>query len=83
MAIGKMTKKVRVVILTNSFIIKGNVTMPSNMRFSDTLNKFLKDLQFLAITEVDVDDLSTRSTLENRPFMLVNKDSIIAIAPLE
>lgn len=83
MAIGKMTKKVRVVILTNSFIIKGNVTIPLNMRFSDTLNKFLKDLQFLAITEVDVDDLSTRSTLENQPFMLVNKDSIVAIAPLE
>lgn len=83
MAISSMTKKLRVVILSSSFIIHGNVTVPSNMRFSDALNRFLKDIQFLAITEVDILDLSTQNTLEKRPFMLVNKDSIIGISPIE
>ncbi len=83
MAIGSMTKKVRVIVLTVSFIMKGNVTIPASMRFSDTVNKFLKDLQFLALTEVEIQDLVTKCTLESKPFMLINKENIIAIAPLE
>ncbi len=83
MALGAMNKRTRVVILTGAFIIKGDVTVPTNMRFSDALNRFLKDLQFLAIVDVETLDSRTGSVLEKRDFMLVNKEQIIAIAPID
>ncbi len=83
MSIGAMTKKVTVLILTDSFVIRGNISTPSNMRLSDAINKFLKDTQFLAVTEAEITLIDGGTPLEKRDFILVNKELITGISPSE
>ncbi len=83
MALGENSKKVSVLILTDAFIIRGNVTVPVSMRFSDALNKFLKNQQFIAVTEVNITLVYGGTPLKERDFTLVNKDRIIGISPAD
>ncbi len=80
MTIGENSKKVSVLILTNAFIIRGTVSVPISMRFSDALNKFLKNQQFIAVTNADITLVYGGTSLEERDFMLINKDQIIGIS---
>ncbi len=81
MAIGENTKKIKVLILTDAFIIRGDATVPKNMRFSDALNKFLKNQQFMAITNAEITLVYGGTTLEKRDFIMVNREQVIAISP--
>jgi hypothetical protein len=83
MVVATSTKKVGVMIFSDPFIIKGFITVPTNMRFSDTLNKFLKEQQFLAITDAEISYASNEKIIEKKGFILINKDKIIGIAPSE
>ena len=83
MVLGTATKKVNVLILTDSFLIKGFITIPTSMRFSDTLNKFLKEQQFLAITDAEIAYVIGEKNIERKEFILVNKDKIVGITPNE
>jgi hypothetical protein len=83
MVLGTATKKVNVLILTDSYIIKGFVTVPANMRFSDTLNKFLKEQQFLAVTDVEIAFVNGNKNMEKKEFILINKDNVVGIMPNE
>ena len=81
MALGENNKKVAVLILTDAFIIKGNVTVPMSMRFSDALNKFLKNQQFIAVTEAEITLIYGGTTLGKRDFILINREQIAGISP--
>ena len=83
MAIGENTKKIKVLILTDAFIIRGDATVPKNMRFSDALNKFLKNQQFMAITNAEITLVygGGGTTLKKRDFIMVNREKVIAISP--
>jgi hypothetical protein len=83
MVIGTATKKMSVLILTDSFLIRGFITVPTSMRFSDTLNKFLKEQQFLAITDAEIAFVIGEKKVERKEFILVNKDKIVGITPNE
>ncbi len=81
MAIGENTKKIKVLILTDAFIIRGDATVPRNMRFSDALNKFLKNQQFMAITNAEITLVYGGTMLGKRDFIMVNREQVIAISP--
>jgi len=83
MVIGTATKKMSVLILTDSFLIRGFITVPTSMRFSDTLNKFLKEQQFLAITDAEIAFVVGEKKTEKKEFILINKDKIVGITPNE
>ncbi len=81
MAIGENTRKVPTLILTDSFIIRGEITVPASMRFSDAINKFLKNQNFIAITNAEITLIYGNTEPEEREFMLINKEQIVAISP--
>jgi hypothetical protein len=81
MAIGENTKKINTLILTDSFIIRGEVTVPNTMRFSDAINKFLKNQVFIAVTNAEITLIYGGTKMEERDFILINKDQIVAISP--
>jgi hypothetical protein len=83
MVLGTATKKLNVLILTDSFLIRGDLTVPTNMRFSDALNKFLKEQQFLAITNAEISFVTGDKNIEKKEFLLINKDRVVGIAPNE
>ncbi len=81
--LGPKIKKVEVIIITSSnFIINGKISVPEKMRFSDALNKFLKDTKFLPVVELKIKNLNNEKIGES-DFSLINKDLIIAIYPIE
>ena len=83
MAINPNIKKTEVLILTNEFVISGDMYVPTNMRFSDAVNKFLKDTQFLPIVDVQIKSISSGTSIEKRNFILLSKEKIIVISPAE
>jgi len=83
MAIGENTRKVEAAILTNEFIIQGKITIPANMRVSDALNKFLKNQTFIAITDTTITLVKNGEEVEGHEFILVNKEQIVGIIPLD
>ncbi|MGB9694889.1 MAG: hypothetical protein ACP5SB_02770 [Caldisericaceae bacterium] len=83
MAVGAVTKKVSVLILTDVYIIRGYINSPANMRLSDSINKFLRETQFLAVTDAEITVVSTGALLEKRDFVLVNKDLVRGLSPNE
>ena len=82
MRMGPNTVKIRVLILTTSFIITGTINIPSDMRLSDSLNKFMKDQTFLAVTDAKIKSIRANATPVERDFILVNKNLLIGISPL-
>lgn len=81
--IGPRVRRVGVMILTSSnFMIKGKISVPEDMRFSDALNKFLKETKFIPVIELEILD-SNQNVIGKGDFSLVNKDLIVAIYPLE
>lgn len=81
--IGPKVRRVEVMILTSSnFVIKGKISVPEDMRFSDALNKFLKETKFIPVIELEILDLN-KNLIGKSEFSLINKDLIIAIYPLE
>ncbi len=82
MGIGPNTVKIRVLILTASFIISGAINIPADMRLSDSLNKFMKDQTFLAVTDAKVKLIGVNATYTERDFILINKNLVIGISPL-
>ena len=81
--IGPKVRRVEVMILTSSnFIIKGKISVPEDMRFSDALNKFLKETKFIPVIELEILDLN-KNLIGKSEFSLINKDLVIAIYPLE
>lgn len=83
MALGLNTVKMHVLILTQSFVIKGIINVPTNMRFSDALNKFMKDRSFLAITDAEIQQINGTMEVQKVDFILVNRERVIGISPLE
>jgi len=83
MAINPNTKKVEAIVLTETFLIRGKIHIPVNMRFSDAINRFQKEIPFLPAVEVEIKLLSSHEEIEKRDFILINKDKIVAIIPLE
>lgn len=83
MAMNPNTKKTEVLILTNEFVISGYIYVPMNMRFSDAVNKFLKETSFLPVVNAEIKSISSNATLEKRNFILLSKDKIIVISPAE
>jgi hypothetical protein len=81
MVMGENSKRIHVLMLTDAFIIRGNVTVPTSMRFSDALNKFLKNQQFIAVTDAEITLVYGGTTLEKRDFILINREQIIGISP--
>lgn len=82
MGIGPDTVKIRVLILTTSFVITGTINIPADMRLSDSLNKFMKDQTFLAVTNAKVKAIGSNATSVKMDFILVNKNLLIGISPL-
>lgn len=83
MPIGPRVRRVSVMILTSSnFVIKGKISVPEDMRFSDALNKFLKETKFIPVIELEIFDLN-KNLIGKGDFSLVNKELVIAIYPLE
>ncbi|MFU2157741.1 MULTISPECIES: hypothetical protein [Caldisericum] len=82
MAINPNTKKTEVTILTEAFVIKGFVYVPANMRFSDALNKFLKDTQFLPVVDAEIRSINSKEVIEKRDFILIKKEMIVVISPV-
>jgi hypothetical protein len=82
-AVGAITRKVFLLILTDSFVIRGYINAPLNMRLSDAINKFLKDTQFLAVTDAEITVIANGTLLEKREFLLVNKNLVTGISPNE
>ncbi|MGB9855785.1 MAG: hypothetical protein ACPLKS_04520 [Caldisericum exile] len=82
MAINPNTKKTEVTILTEAFVIKGFVYVPANMRFSDALNKFLKDTQFLPVVDAEIRPINSKEVIEKRDFILIKKEMIVVISPV-
>lgn len=81
--IGPRVRRVGVMILTSSnYMIKGKISVPEDMRFSDALNKFLKETKFIPVIELEILD-SNQKVIGKGDFSLVNKDLIVAIYPLE
>jgi len=81
--IGPKVRRVDVMIITSSnFMIKGKISVPEDMRFSDALNKFLKETKFIPVIELEILD-SNKNIIGKGDFSLVNKDLIVAIYPLE
>jgi hypothetical protein len=83
MALGLDTVKMHVLILTQSFIIKGVINVPTNMRFSDALNKFMKDRSFLAITDAEIQPINAAMEIQKVDFILISRERVIGISPLE
>jgi len=83
MALGLNTVKMHVLILTQSFFIKGTINVPTNMRFSDALNKFMKDRSFLAITDAEIQPVNATIEVQKVDFILVNRERVIGISPIE
>jgi hypothetical protein len=83
MAVGAVTKKIAVLILTDVYIIRGYINAPTNMRLSDAINKFLKETQFLAVTDAEITVIFNGTVLEKRDFLLVNKDLVRGLSPTE
>ncbi|MGB9793870.1 hypothetical protein [Caldisericum exile] len=82
MAINPNTKKTEVTILTEAFVIKGFVYVPANMRFSDALNKFLKETQFLPVVDAEIRSINSKEVIEKRDFILIKKEMIVVISPV-
>ncbi|MBC7194497.1 MAG: hypothetical protein H5U37_02445 [Caldisericia bacterium] len=83
MPIGPRVRRVSVMILTSSnFMIKGKISVPEDMRFSDALNKFLKETKFIPVIELEIFDLN-KNLIGKGDFSLVNKELVVAIYPLE
>ncbi|MGQ9845334.1 MAG: DUF6812 domain-containing protein [Caldisericia bacterium] len=81
--LGPKIRKVEVNILTSgSYIIIGKISVPEEMRFSDALNKFLKDTKFLPVLDIEIRNVNNEKIGES-DFSLINKDLIIAIYPVE
>ncbi|MGB9749387.1 MAG: hypothetical protein ACPLWB_00860 [Caldisericia bacterium] len=81
--LGPKIRKVEVNILTSSnYIIIGKISVPEEMRFSDALNKFLKDTKFLPVVEIEIKN-SNNEKIGESDFSLINKDLIVAIYPVE
>jgi len=83
MALGLNTVQMHVLILTQSFVIKGVISVPTNMRFSDALNKFMKDRSFLAITNAEIQSTNTTIELRKVDFILINRERVIGISPTD
>ncbi len=81
MAITENNRRVSTLILTDSFIIRGEVTVPSSMRFSDAINKFMKNQGFIAVTNAEITLIYGGAKLEERDFILINKEQIVALSP--
>lgn len=81
--LGPKIRRVEVNILTSgSYIIIGKISVPEDMRFSDALNKFLKDTKFLPVVDIEIRNVNNEKIGES-DFSLINKDLIIAIYPVE
>lgn len=81
--LGPKIRRVKVNILTSgSYIIIGKISVPEDMRFSDALNKFLKDTKFLPVVDIEIRNVNNEKIGES-DFSLINKDLIIAIYPVE
>jgi len=83
LAVGAPIKKTKVLILTDSFVITGIISVPANMRFSDAINKFLREQQFLAVTDAEISLIYSGVKMERRGFILINKDMLLGISPSE
>jgi len=83
MVLGLSTVQMHVLILTQSFVIKGVIYIPTNMRFSDALNKFMKDRPFLAITNAEIQSTNTTIELRKVDFILINRERVIGISPTD
>lgn len=82
MAINPNTKKTEVLIITDEFMIKGFVYVPANMRFSDAMNKFLRETQFLPLVDAEIRTINSKDIIEKRDFILIKKEMIVVISPL-
>ncbi len=80
--LGPKIRRVEVILLTTNFIIKGKISVPEDMRFSDALNKFLKDTKFLPVIDIEINNLNNEKIGE-ADFSLINKELILAIYPIE
>lgn len=81
--LGPKIRRVEVNILTSSsYIIIGKISVPEEMRFSDALNKFLKDTKFLPVVDIEIRNINNEKIGES-DFSLINKDLIIAIYPVK
>lgn len=80
--LGPKIRRVEVIILTSFYIIKGKISVPEEMRFSDALNKFLKETKFLPVIDIEIQNQNNEKIGES-DFSLINKDLIIAIYPVE
>jgi hypothetical protein len=70
------------ILTASNFIIKGKISVPEDMRFSDALNKFLKETKFIPVIELEILDIN-KNLIGKSDFSLVNKDLVVAIYPLE
>lgn len=69
--------KTKVVILTRSYRIKGNIHLQPGARVTDFM---IDSKDFMALTDVEVWDLSGRLVM-NAPFVNVSRDHIEIVTP--
>jgi len=48
-----------------------------------SLNKFLKEQQFLAITDAEISFVTGDKNIGKKEFLLINKDRVVGITPSE
>lgn len=77
-----MPEAQRVLLFTGDFQIEGLITLPEvgyRRRMSDHFNK---EDRFIAVTQVKLTKIATGDVRETE-YLLVNKDAITLVAPVE
>ena len=81
--IGPKVRKIEVNIVIQNYIIRGKISVPQNMRFSDAINRFLKDVNFIPVTDVEIKSTMQTEKIAKADFGLINKSLIVGIFPAE
>lgn len=81
--LGPKIKKIEVNIVIQNYVIRGKVAVPQNMRFSDAINRFLKDVNFIPVTDVEIKSTKQTEKVIKSDFGLINKSLIVGIFPVE
>jgi len=81
--IGPKVRKIEVNIVIQNYVVKGKVAVPQNMRFSDAINRFLKDVNFIPVTDVEIKSTMQTEKVAKADFGLINKSLIVGIFPTE
>ncbi len=78
MSLRAVKETIRVVLLTNTHRLEGDVHVVPGGRLLDEINK---ERDFLPLTKADIYDLNSSTLIDSLQFIAINKSQIVMIAP--